>query len=226
MAVAQVDLDKEFADSLETVPLSLCIGWLLQRLVFMVLAGMVGAWGWLWVGTYGGPDRVAPKLYLLGWAMVIGGCGTVLYWGIKVLRGFPQAGATPAETLTQFYAHALPHDAMNVRLEAYVCLLDQAKGEFGSYKEFHRYWAGVRDELHDELDRPVHSSISYTMIEHTQEGVEAGAVCFAVRIKVEAHTRDNIFGTDGWLVFRERCSLARVGKRWYLTSGAWSGERE
>jgi hypothetical protein len=172
-------------------------------------------------------------------AFVIG-MGMTLSQVGKILRGPPKAGTTAEQTVRQFYSHALVQAGTltsSIDLEAFVCLLNRAKKELGEWTGFCEYWKQTNSEivkaLHARSKHPVKQApetrreVKSVNIVDGPENRASYVVTVAFTAVFDQGcnplTGARITSTFGPYLYSDKGDIMRVGSRWYLCSGKWSG---
>jgi len=183
------------------------------------------------------PDN--PAGMALGWL----GCGGLLLLIVGLLtesRGMQKAPRNPEETVRRFY-----HATIIVGDKgpsAYLCLLNQAKIQFRGILNqekiqfrgidiFIEYYKEIFKNLRKDISRCFGLKGSEGQIysiknisELSSEGkMKTYEVEIEARLTKNIDTESSPRGKVVAVMIRERCTVANISDRWYLTSGKWTG---
>jgi hypothetical protein len=119
------------------------------------------------------------------------------------------AGETIEDTIRNFYEGVLPDSVLDPPFHnAWACLVDSAKKEFYSIKEFKKYWRNLRDPYFPAA--PWKAQIS--KIEQTNDNAEVYISLIPDKLKkgIEIGPRSEIV------------RLTKIGQYWFMQSGKFS----
>lgn len=155
----------------------------------------------------------------------------------RLLKGISKAPKQPVDTVRQFYSKAIKDAGTkpNVNPEAYIYLLDQAKQQFKDIDGFIESYKTVIKKLHQDIKQHFHQEgvCNHEYIIKDIRGYSSVGVMKNYEVDIEVtlkptlthgvRTSPPIKNERKVVLIRERCTVAPVGGRWYLTSGEWSG---
>jgi hypothetical protein len=169
--------------------------------------------------------------------------------GVRLRSGPPKAGKSPKATVLQFYGNVLTKDSFLdeelSRSKAFICLTGAARQDkFGGELDlFRNHWEGVDTTIRQaaaevKAARPKYEftellrvsgpgelevDIGRVQITHIDEKSVAYQVGIHCNLKFHVNGEEIRPGNHDYVA---QGDLMRVGSRWYLTDGKWSGVRK
>ncbi len=172
-------------------------------------------------------------LYLAGLCALFG-IAIVITQAFHLLFGAPKAPRNPGDVVRGFYSRTFMNGSFGrqtVDPEAFAYLLTQAKKCFADITEFEVKFKDIRQDYIEELNRRFEpdkgSEVLYAIRDVKEVNSQGDLKTFEVAIEATLSTSKSTPPYTrfiGTVLIRERCTVAPVGGRWYLTSGNWTGQ--
>jgi len=248
----RIDVGRESAQQLETGGVALRRKWLghIMRellisalMMIVLLAGLAyfvslqAEWSRAGRGSLLAALIKAPRTYLqlmaIGWlavGMLAFVCG-FLASVIRLLKGLPKAGKTPSDTIRRYFANLAPTNLnRHSWVDAYVCLLEQCKVDFGGYESFVSSWKQAGKDLAvrvAEAFKPrvlsgTHWRLSDCRYVDRPDGLRQYQVEFTVDGRVGIFSPGLSSSKNaGSILVSAGVPLAQVGDRWYVAARSW-----
>jgi len=145
--------------------------------------------------------------------LLVNSLGIILS-SLPLFTAKPRPGTSIEDTVTRFYKGVLPRSKLfnPPYHEAWICLLASARVEFGSLKEFRKYWA--RCEY-------THFSVAHWDISVKTQQIEGDEADVAVGLRQSSGNAHKHSSERS-----ETAKLRKVGKYWFLTSGRYPPEEK
>ena len=245
MENTQIDLTTETQESLENLSPSTKRKWRGQRFKIIGLALFTLCLGFASL-LFWSPGMPAEGLFAklvavprdfmdMLFAIFITACllvspVVIVYQIIRLTRGAPKAPTEPTETVRRFYSKTLREDVAGLDPEAYIYLLNQAKAEFvdvdGFVRQCRKVVEALADEIRRQLKQQLYGERRYEVKEIREIGSNKNLRTYEVDIQATMllSSQGGVLPKPvGSVLIQERCTIASIGGRWYLTSGKWTG---
>ncbi len=149
---------------------------------------------------------------------------------VRLLDGAAKPGLKSEDTLDMFFRSVLVNSFRLHWVDAYVCLLDQCKAQYGSFEQFTEFWKNVNASLKNDIveftgTKNVNIRWDSEIKINLQE--DAGDIR---KYQVNLHLNVvsiNITGNVKKIAafnLQSTIHIAKVGTRWYIAQKDWQPE--